>query len=167
MKENILKIKEWWSGLASREKHAISIGGVLTATFIVYQWMLAPFYLYVADMRERIQSQEKLLVWMQAADADLAKAQQTSQGQGTKTTPIDLLSAMQKKITTAGLAQSLTQLKQANNDSIEIQFQKVSFDKMISLIIDTLKEQKVTITQMTVSTVTNTGSVNVTVVLKT
>lgn len=166
MKEQIQKVKDWWSNLATRERRMVSIGGSLTFIFIFYQLLWSPYTVYVNDLRERIIVQQKTLAWMQAADAELSVSTAVNRPTAVKTTPIVLLSLIKKQINQFGLSQSLKQLKQNSSDSVEIQFQKVNFDKMISLIIDTLDEQAVTITQMTVNPDKGIGVVNANIILK-
>jgi general secretion pathway protein M len=166
MKEHWLKLKEWWSSLASREKRMLSAGGSLTALFILYQWIWSPYMDMVTGMREHIESQQKVLEFMRTADAEIARNQGNAHPKGIKTSPIILLSLLQKQIVQAGLAQSLQQLKQASNDSVAIAFKKVDFDKMINLLIATMKEQNVALAQMSVNSENAQGMVNANLVLK-
>ena len=69
MTQHWLKLKEWWNALAIREKQAVALGGLLLTIFIAYAGIWSPFAADVSDMRDRIQSQEKVLTWMQAAVA--------------------------------------------------------------------------------------------------
>lgn len=166
MKEHIQKAKDWWSNLATRERRMVSIGGGLSFIFIFYQLMWSPYINYVNDLRDRLVSQQKTLAWMQAADIELSRSKNVNSRTPNKTTPIVLLSLLKKQINQFGLSQSLKQLKQSSTDSIEIQFQKVNFDKMISLLIETLDQQAVSITQMTVSADKDIGVVNANLILK-
>ena len=57
---------------------------------------------------------------------------------------------MQKQIDQVGLRQSLKQLKEVNNGSIEMHFQAADFDKLMSLCITVVEKQNVSISQMSV-----------------
>lgn len=160
------KFKEWWQPLAMREKQAVAIGVSVVAIFIIYALIWSPLLNAAAAMRGRIQSEQKTLLWMQAADREIEKVEKQTQNKNNIIAPVALLSLLQQQIDAAGLGQTLTQLKQASNDSIEMHFQKVSFDKLIKLLTKTLKEHAVSITQMSVVADATPGAANVDVVLK-
>lgn len=166
MKEQIQKARDWWSNLATRERRMVSIGGSLSIIFLLYQ-IWSPYIAYVGELRERVISQQKTLAWMQSADVELSGSKDVYSTTPIKTTPIVLLSLLKRQINQSGLSQSLKQLKQQSSDSIEMQFQKVNFDKLISLLIETQDQQAVTIIQMNVHPDKDIGVVNASVVLKT
>jgi general secretion pathway protein M len=166
MNEYWIKVKEWWSALATREKRAVVLGGSIVALFIVYQGIWSPLKEQAASMRKRLVAQEKTLAWMQSADKTLQQIQGQATNRNKSTSPVMLLSVMQKQINQAGLEQNLTQLKQASNESIEMHFQKVDFDKLVKLLTLVIKEQRVSITQMSVVAESAPGTVNADVVLK-
>lgn len=166
MKEHWLKAKEWWAGLSLREKQAVAGGGVFLAIFIVYQWIWSPLVSQAAMMRKRIVTQQKSLLWMQAADKELQKAQGQSQTRNKSASPVVLLSVIQKQINHAGLESSLSQLKQASNESIEVHFQKVEFDKLVAMLTFLIKAQSISIAQMSVMAEGTPGIVNADVVLR-
>ena len=70
-------------------------------------WM--PYLHYVDAMRVRIKTQEKTLVWMQAADKEINKIESQSKNKSKSLTPVILLGLLQKQINQAGLEQNLTQ----------------------------------------------------------
>lgn len=166
MKELIQKIKSWWLTLALREKQAVAVGGSLLAIFLVYECMLSPLMDHVAEMRRQISSDQETLTWMQTADKEIAKVHGANKPNSQTLTPVVLLSVMQKEINHAGLTQYMSQLKQANNDAIQVQFQKISFDKLVSLLLAVLNEQNVNIAQFTVTADNQPGIVNADIVLK-
>ncbi len=166
MKEMWLKWKEWWSQLALREKQAVMLGGPLLIIFILYQWIWSPYLDYVNGMRKRIGTEQKLLLWMQEADAAINKIAGQSKTKIKAVSPVMLLSVMKKQVNKAGLEQYLTQLKQATNESIELHFQKIEFDKLIKVIISVMKEQPVSILQMSVVADNTPGIVNADIILK-
>lgn len=167
MKENWIKAKEWWSTLAAREKAAMTAGVAAAILFIVYQWVWSPFLEHVNQMRKRIVSDQETLAWMQSADQEIKKIESQAGSKTKAVSPVELLSRIQKQINQAGLEQSLSQLKQASNDSIEVHFQKVDFEKLMALLVDILKQQSVSVTQFSViSSGESTGIVNADMIFK-
>lgn len=165
MKEATIKLKSWWAGLALREKQGVALGGILLGLFIIYECTLSPLYTSVSDLREQITADQEILVWMRATDKEIQKAESGSRRKTKVLSPVMLLSVMQKQINHAGLDQYLTQLKQTNNQAVEVHFQKVSFDKLASLIIKVLKEENVSISQFSIAAENEPGVVSANLVL--
>lgn len=167
MKEFIVKLKDWWSNLAARERQAVTIGSLLTLVFCLYQFVWSPLSASATTLRQRLVAQEKLLVWMQAANAELQKHTNESTAQKTVfSSPVVALGVLQREITRAGLDQYVTQLKQASNETIEMHFQKLQFDKLMELLEVLNTTQKISIVQMSVAADTSPGIVAADLVLK-
>lgn len=167
MKEQWQKLKEWWSNLAARERKALFIGSFVSFSFIVYQFIWQPYINQVALMRERIQKNQTLLAWMQNADKKIQQLEKKSQVQTQVTSPVVLLGKLQKQIHQARLDDTLTPLKQANNDAVELHFRKVEFDKFITLFASIVKNDGVMINQLTITALNSPGDVDVDAVLGT
>mgnify|MGYP001226923991 CR=1 FL=1 len=166
MKEWLVKLKEAWANLAMREKRMVTAGGAFLGIFIVYQWIWTPLLNHVATLRNRIAANQKTLVWMQSADKAIQKMEGRTNIKAKRTSPVGLLSLLQKQINHAGLEQQLIQLKQTTNDSVEMHFQKVEFDKLLKLLMTVVKEQSVFISQMSVTAENTPGLVNADIILK-
>jgi len=149
-----------------RDKQMTMLGGSLVSIFIVYQCLWSPYTSYVQDMRSRINKNQTLLEWMLAADNVIQKKERKSVPQNKLTSPIILLGFLQKQIAHAGLEQNLVQLKQASNETIEMHFQKVDFDKLIRMLIVILREENVSITQLSALAEGAPGIVNSDIILK-
>jgi type II secretory pathway component PulM len=166
MQEQWLKYKTWWSHLSMREKNSLILGAAVLAIFIFYQFIWAPWLNHIAAMRKHIETEQKLLVWMQSADQQLQSMQQQAQTKNTHITPIVLLDILQTQMQRAGMRSQLTQLKQASNDSVELQLQKIDFDKFMQWLITFLAAQPVSIAQLSVAADVEPGIVDINMVLK-
>lgn len=164
MKELILRIKEWWMNLALRERQLLAAGSLFVFVFIFYEGLLMPYYGYIESMRKQINRDQALLVWMQAADKEIQKMESQAKKPTNAITTVTLLGQLQKEIDKKGLGQALNQLKQTSHDAVEMHFQKVSFDKLIELLLMIVKTYPVAITQLSVVSA-ETGLVNADVVL--
>lgn len=162
MNEYWLKIKEWFNNLELREKRAVMIGGVAFMIFIIYAGIWSPLVNSAQTARAHLVAQQKLLVFMQSADKQLQNSDNSIANMNHKPdTPVSLLTFLQEKVNKAGLASYLSQLKQANNDSITLEFQKISFDKFIEFMMAMLKEQSITVTQLSVTPTDTLGIVTI------
>ena len=165
MNETIAKIKEWWAQLALREKQAVAMGGSILGVILIYVAVWSPFLDRVAEMRKRIQTDDKTLAWMKAADAKIKILSASENSSERVTSPVVLLSLLQKQMDQNGLASSLTGMKQSGNDSIEMHFQQVEFDRLIRFLTEVIKQHRVTVTQMSVVSVDAPGMVNADLVM--
>jgi general secretion pathway protein M len=166
MKEWQMKIKEWWSTLSQREQQAVSLGSVAVGILLFYAIIWGPYLDRIDIMRKQIKSEQQMLAWMQAADKEIRLLENQTKNKNAVTTPVILLSVLQKQVDQAGLKDRLTGLKQASNDSVEMHFQKVEFDVLIQLLMDVLKTQNVSVTQLAVIAEATPGIVNADLFLK-
>lgn len=163
MNEIINKYKEKWHQLAVREKVGVAVSSVAILMFAFYQGFWSPMLESVNNMRTNISSQEKLLAWMQSADVALNQAAD-SQHTVKLESPMSLLTLLQKKLNQANL--TIAQLKQSGNDSVQLELQKVNFDKFIVILTKILSEQQVSVTQLSVTAQNAPGVVDVNLILK-
>lgn len=166
MKENWQKIKAWWQHLTTREKQSLLAGSMVTFIFIFYLLVWSPLIIKNVALREQIANNLKTLSFVQAADQEIKKMDQKGSQKTTLTSPVQLLSILQKQINEEGLEQYLAELKQGNLDSIELHVQKIPFDQMISLLIDTIKTYNVNVSQMNVVSEAQPGIVNADIFLQ-
>lgn len=164
MKEWQMKFNEWWRNLSLHEQRVVAVGGAIAGSLLFYLIIWQPYLDRLETMRKQIQTEYKTLAWMQAADKEVNKLEKQTT-KGATMTPIALLSVLQKQVDEASLATTLTQLKQATQDSVEMHFQKVYFDQMINLLIKVIKEQNVSITHLSVIADATPGIVNADIVL--
>jgi len=165
MKAQFNKMKARWEELKTREKQAVLIGGGFLVFLIFYLGIWKPAMDHLQGLRERIVNQQKTLLWMQAADKILKKSGNPSI---VKSKPVSLavfLSQMQKRVRQTGLESFLVQLKQSDKDSIVMQFQKVEFDRFMTMLMTVMKEDPVAVTRLSVLASDAPGYVNADVVL--
>ena len=160
MNEWRIKFKEWWAALAEREKRMVSVGTVVVGCFIFYAVIWGPYLNRVDGMRQRVQSEQKTLLWMKSADKEMRKIQGQTTTKAQQITPVALLGYLQKLISQKGMDAAMTQLKQSSNDAVELQFQKVEFDKLVTLLMQVVKEQRVVIRQMSATADSTPGLVD-------
>lgn len=153
-------MKEWFLQLSRREKQSLLFGSILLSIFIGYAFILAPLNKHVISLRQQVKQEEKLLAYMQSADQVVRNVAQ-AKGRTKPASPVALLSILQKKIGQAGLASNLAQLKQGANDTVVLRFQNIAFDKFVSLWIEILQQQNISIAQMRAKALKSQGLVDV------
>lgn len=144
-------MKQWWLALSRQEKQSVSAGSIAVAIFIIYAWIWSPLDHKITSMRTQIEQNQKLLVWMQAADSQLEKSANQIQSASSTHASASLLTVAQHQIKQSALANQSYQLRQAESDSVQLSFKQVDFDKLITWLTDSWHQQGLIVTQLTVA----------------
>jgi general secretion pathway protein M len=152
-------MKAWWLNASIRDKQAVSLCGLFIILFLVYEIIFAPLTNAVDGLRQKIHSNQVLLTWMQETNKRIA-ALEKSQTAAAPKSSASLLSTIQNDINNQPIAKNISQLQQADNDSIQIRLQKVSFDALTKWLITICQQQGLIITQMTAVPGTTPGIVD-------
>jgi type II secretory pathway component PulM len=152
-------MKEWWLNLSLREKQTLALGSVVIFIFLIYQLIFASVANSVDHLRDQLHKNKNLLGWMQESDKRIQLLEKNQQPHSKKTA--SLLSIVQDDLNQNPIAKNMTALQQADNDSIELHFQQVSFDNMMRWLITMTRQQQIIITQMTVVPSQSPGIVDV------
>lgn len=166
MKETWLKMKDWWRSLALREKRIVTLGMIFISFFILYVSIWSPLLNQLSAMRAKIKTQEKTLAFLQMADREIANIKNEGSSQQKTLSPVSLLSTLQKQIRSAHLDQSLIQMKQASQNTVELQFEKVEFDAFLKMLLSIIQEERVSVSQLSVTASATPGIVTASVVFK-
>ena len=156
---------QFWSKRDKREQQTLMIGGAVVGVLLIYAAIISPVFQHLSDLRETIQHDEKTLAWMRGMDNAIAQyADQPIEAQKELTT-IDALATLQKAVQTSPLADGLTSLKQNNSNSIELHFQRISFDALMRFLGKLLKANALTLTSFSSTASDTPGVVNADMIL--
>ncbi|MDX1900703.1 MAG: type II secretion system protein GspM [Gammaproteobacteria bacterium] len=153
-------MKLQWQTLSLREKKAAIIGGLALACLILFAtWeMLAN---QISDLQENVAHNKTLLAWMQQADAELKKTHLS-----TGSHPANPMTLVQTAINQSSLATHVNQLKQTDNNSIQLNFKDASFDDIIQLLTHLWQESQLIVTQAQMANNKDPGIVNASITLE-
>lgn len=160
-------MKEWWNNLALREKQTVSLGALALVFLLLYLIIWVPFSNKLDSMRSKIKHDQQLLSWMKETHTRIQSTEKQQQKKNTIPSGTSLLSLIQHKINQTTLVSNLSQLRQSENDSVQLSFNNVDFDKLIEWLTQLWQQQGVTISQMTVTASTTPGLVTTEMTLKT
>lgn len=158
------QIKLRYNELNSREQRMVMIGAIAVLIFIGYQFVLSPLTNKAANLRKQMVADKKTLAWMESTDQAIQAKSVNGATTAKPTTPVALMSALQVAIMRAGLNAELKELKQTSNDSVNLRFSKVPFDRVMKMVLSVMNEQKAAISQMSVATANEPGLVDITVI---
>ncbi len=159
-------MKEWWFNLSLREKQTVSLGvaAIIVALFYIIIW--SPLHSSVASLRDQVQHNKQLLTWMQTTDRQIQAAEKISKVPTTTHSTASWLSIVQDNLKQSTLVNSLTQLAQADHDSVKLRFQQVDFDSLISWLTALWQQEGLVVTQLVVKPTNVAGMVETEFVLK-
>jgi general secretion pathway protein M len=152
-------MKAWWLNASIREKQAVSLGAAFVTLFLVYEIVFAPLANAVDTLRQKIHSGQTLLTWMQDSDKHIQTLEKSQKTAAPKSSA-SLLSVIQNDVNDEPIGKNISQLQQAENDSIQIHLQKVGFDALTKWLIAICQQQGLIITQMTATPTTTPGIVD-------
>lgn len=155
-----------WQSLALREKQAVALGGACLALILFYVVLLSPLLTHVDKLREQLIANQKTLQFMQSAQKQIAASEGDDEAAPITVSPVEFLSSFQEQLNKAGLAASVTQMKQRSDDTIAVSFKQVGFDRLMRLFLTLIKSERVTIDQFSVQSSATPGVVDVELVLK-
>src|SRR3990167_3045595 len=158
-------MKEWWMNLSLREKQTISMGGFIIILFLLYEIIYSPFTHKIARLRQEVQHNHELLNFMKNTDQQLRTLTKTSQENQSRLQG-SLLSAMQNEISQSPFARQVTTLHQAENNSVQLNLQKISFDQLITWLTTLSKQYGFIVSQITITPIKKPGEVHANMVIK-
>lgn len=159
-------MKEWWFNLNLREKQMVGLGVTVTIMALLYGLIWSPLHNSVSALRDQIQRNQQLLSWMQAADQQIQTAAKMTPTPTAPHNAASWLSIVQNNVKQSPLAKNLTQLVQADNDSVKLTFQQVDFDLLISWLTELWQQQGLVVTQLTITSGSTPGIVGAEFILK-
>jgi general secretion pathway protein M len=138
-------IKNYWENLALREKQTAILGIICSVFFLCYEIIWAPLSNRVSTLRQSITHKQQLLAWMQETDKNITQLQQTHPMAVRKTD--SLLSTIQTQLNNSSFTNNISRLQQIENDSVQLHLQNISFDNLMTWLIN-LNSQGVSIQQI-------------------
>lgn len=157
-------MKEWWLNLSLREKQTFSIGLILITLLLFYWLIWLPISNQVTEKRERIQNSQNLLTWMEATNITISELEKNN-------TPItnssgSILGIIQNEINNSNFAEKSSGLHQVENNTVQFNLKKISFDDFIAWLTQLWQTQGLMVTQLTITPDTKPGIVSADVVLQ-
>jgi len=157
-------MKDWWLNLALREKKMLAAGAVVVILFLLYKILWSPLVTANNNLRTRVLHNQETLTWIQQADQRIQSLLKTSQK---NVSPAgSLLGVMQTALHQSAFAAEISQLRQADNDSVAFSFKKIDFDHLIVFLTTLWQKQGLLVSQITVIPGNGPGEVVADVVVK-
>jgi general secretion pathway protein M len=159
-------MKEWWNNLSLRDKRIASSGIIMIVMIAFYMLIWLPLANKNERLRTEVQHDKQLLIWMQAANQHIQSLKKNNLARQNSISSASLLSTLQNSIQQSPLKNKITQLKQSENDSVQLNAQSINFDELISWLIKIWEEQGMSVSQLSIVPQGPIGNVNAEIRLK-
>jgi general secretion pathway protein M len=153
-------MKAWWSTASLREKRAVCALSAFIALCLAYELIFAPVLDGVDSLRQTIRKDQTTLALLRDSDQRIQELEKSQQPSAPKSSA-SLLGTIQNDVNNQPIGKSISQLQQAENDSIQMHLQKVNFDQLCKWLIDICQAQGLVIAEMVVTPGDQPGIVDV------
>lgn len=143
-------MREWFDGLAERERRALLIGALAAATALLYVFLLDPLHQAVAHARVQVQAARHLNEWMHSAAAEAAALRVTAGPAGGPTRHESLLSIIDRSTRAAGLKNAVKRLNPESDRKARLTLEHARFDALINWLIGLASVQGVGIADISI-----------------
>ena len=153
-----MKLREWYAGLAERERRVALWGGGVAAVLLVggLIWQLGNS---VASAQERVDRRRLDLAWIESVTPRIQAAPAARPGE-----PLTI--AVDRMAREGGLADKLASVEPASNGALRARFTGASFDAMTLLLARLQKERGVVTESASVAATGEPGLVDATLILR-
>jgi len=152
-------MREWFLNLSLREKQTVTFGTIIVFGFLIYALLWLPLNKSVIEMRNSIQQNQELLAWMQSADKKITALEKTHIT-AKQNVAGSLLSTTQNTIKASEFTKNITELKQADKNSVKLSLANVEFDNLADWLTKSWKNQGLNVSQMSVKAAETPGLVS-------
>ena len=141
-------MKEWWNSLEKREQRLVLWGGVVVVLLLFYFVVLSPMQDKVATLQKSVTNNQELLVWMQQAKSEVKLAEKNRVSNASNRSK-SLLTIVDVSIKQKQLSGMVSEIKQVNKDQVQVKFNDVQFNKLISWLQQLQSRDGVNINKIT------------------
>ena len=142
-------MKAWLENLSQRERMLVLGGGAVAIVLLFYFLVWSPFTNAINDKKVTLQTTQSLLAWMKPATQRVLQLRQTQ----TKTQKVDagsLLTTIDGSLKKSALARFPAQIDQTDNNKVRVQFKSVSFDDLVTWLMQIDKRYHIAVQQINV-----------------
>lgn len=149
------KWQDWFYGLTQREQVCLVGGTVIAVVLLIYACIWSPLNSGVNTMRQQIDKNQQLLVWMTHAKARLATFGNQQQQQSVS----NVMVTAEKTLAEANLAKYLRKVTQPEPKQVTIDFQAVPFDQLMAWLQPLVHDYRIKVKGLKVTKAPQFGTV--------
>jgi len=153
------QFRQWFDGLAPRERIAVAAGGVAIAFALFYYALWQPLNTSVADARVRVSAEAEQARWMLGVrdEARLLQSSDTQRSvQGRNDSLLSIVDATSRE---NGLGSAVRRIQPDNNDQATVTMEKANFNQVLFWLRSLQRDYGVAASQMTITRDEENGTV--------
>ncbi len=145
------QLKQWYEGLAPRERIAVVAGGIAVVFALFYYMLWQPLNNSVADARLRVNVQAEQARWMLGVRDEARLLQSTDTQRSVQGRNDSLLSIVDATSRDNGLGQAVRRIQPDNNDQATVTMEKANFNQILFWLRSLQRDYGVAASQMTIT----------------
>ncbi len=156
-------MKQWWAGLAQRERWFL--GGALALSLLLCAYVLLwePWWAQYQRLQQAVHKQRADLAWMRQAVLALPSSGAAPKVQRDNRS---LLARVDASMRAAGLASALKNTQPQGNNQLSARLESVEFEQLLTWLSQLEAQNALRLSQVSVERSANAGRVNVRLVLE-
>ncbi|SEP16209.1 type II secretion system protein GspM [Aquisalimonas asiatica] len=160
-------MKQWWQGLAQRERRVLMLGGCALVVILYVFALRLPAERAVEDLEARVSQERALAGWMEQT-GDRILALQGEEPASTDAVDRDqaLFSLADESAREAGFGSQLARIEPAGDDGARVNFEGIAFDALIRWLVHLRQTYGVTADQVTIRRAAEEGRVDAQLLLE-
>ncbi|MES1925495.1 type II secretion system protein M [Salinisphaera sp. T31B1] len=153
------QLRQWYEGLAPRERVAVIAGAIAVAFALFYYALWRPLNVSVEDGRVRVTAEAEQTRWMLGVRDEARLLQSSGSQRSVQGRNESLLSIVDSTSRENGLGPAVRRIQPDNNDQATVTLEKANFNQMLFWLRSLQSDYGVSASQMTVTRDDENGTV--------
>ena len=158
-------MKDWWQGLSSRERSLLSALAAVVGVLFLYFLIWSPIQDSVSNLRQNVNDNRALVIWMQKATQILQQQSEQSDNSGGQTNPSQRLAVIQTALNDAPFKKHVEQLAQTGQNNVRMVIAAAQFDDLVTWLVTLWKDHGLVANEVSVKRLDNKGKVSANIII--
>lgn len=158
-------MKDWFNGLAPRERLMVSVAAVIVALALIYAAAWSPLASSVVRLENSVEEQQALKQWMQQSAAEVNQLRNSSGATGASGHR-SLLAVVDQTSKQSQLAPAVKRIEPDGQELVRVTLEQASFDDMVKWLGGLQRSSAVSVEDISIERQAESGRVNVRLTLK-
>lgn len=155
-------IKQYLDQLNERERRAVIVAAIAVLLFIPYQFIWTPFSHSMTSLEQRVENQQKDLLWMQNRVAEAQELTRASRGSAQGEQPVyGLIESSARQRFGNGI-----RVRQEGKGGVRVTIKNISFDVIMLWLDDLYYKHHVNVKEFTVERQSDAGRVDANILIE-
>jgi len=156
-------VKEWFTGLAPRERAMVSIAAVVVTLALVYAVVWSPLASSVSRLQQSVEEQQSLKQWMQQSAAEVKQLRGAA---GSTDDHRSLLAVVDQTSKQSQLGPAVKRIEPDGQELVRVSLEQASFDDMMTWLGSLQRSFGVSVADVSIDRQADSGRVNARITLK-